>query len=223
LRVVIRHVVGAPDGAPPRVEQAPERITAAGRDHVEVQPLAGTGAELVGVGGIGRCQLAADDGVALEVDGLAQVQQAKAVVARRVTAAVDAQRVVAGHHVEHAQAVFRIAVLERPVRHQHAARTVQVPAQIVVVGQRVEVHPGVVVQREAVIVRLPVVDAAGHHARRIGPGVHDAAVVAATGGVGQRRAAVVVCLEVHHQAVFAAGQRLVLVVGDLLLAAHRVP
>ena len=223
LHVVVRQVVRAPHGAAPGVEQAPERITAAGRDHVEIQPFAGAGAELVGIGFGGRREFAGDDGIAFERDRVAQVEQPETVVARGVAAAVDPQGVVAGDQVEHAQAVLRVALLERTVRHHGAARAAEVPAQVVVVGQRVEIQARVVGQREPVVVGLAVVDAAGHHASGVGPHVDQRGVVAAAGRVGQRGARAVVRLQVQHQAVFVAGERLVLVVGDLLRAAHRVP
>ena len=169
LHVVVGHVVRAPDGAAERVEQSPVRVAAGDRCDVEIQTLARRGGELVGHRLVGRDQLAADIGVQRQGLGRAQVDQAEAVVAGGVGGAIDPQRVVAGHQVEDAGAVGRIAALHRAVRDLSATRPGQVPAHPRVVGQRVEVQARVLAEREVVEILLAEGDGAGHHAGRVLP------------------------------------------------------
>ena len=208
--VVIRHVVRAPDRAAEGIDQAPERVAAAGGGDVEEQALAGHRVEAVGLGLVGWLQGALHHAVQRQGHGIGQVQQPEAVGPGGVALPVDRQRVVAGRQVEQEQAVLRIAGLQRPTRHHGATGAAERPGQPAVVGERVEVDAPRLVEREAVEVLLAQGDVAGHHRRRALPEVRGAAVVAAAGGIGQGVAAAV-HLQVGHQPGFVALQRRVAV------------
>ena len=100
----------------------------------------------------------------------AQVEQAEAVAAEDFVGGTHAQRVVARRQLEDAGAVVGVAVAERLVRNHGAARSGQVPAQVVAVaavdvhGLRVEVDQFGLAQAERVVIALPLRgDRTRHH------------------------------------------------------------
>ena len=136
-------------------DQAPPGV-ALRQPAVEEIPVSGIRGEAVGVGFIGRAELAGDQGARGQALRLAQIDQAKAVVAGLVGDAVDGQRVIARLQVERGVAaqVGAVGRAQRGGRHDRAVRAVERPLQLAVRRQGIEDDADVVLQREAVFVDL---------------------------------------------------------------------
>ncbi|MCG3170393.1 MAG: hypothetical protein CALGDGBN_01933 [Pseudomonadales bacterium] len=162
--VVVGHVVRAPHRAPPRIEQPPVRGAAAGGGHVEEQRIAGRGVEAVKIGLVARTQLSRDGVTRREPERIREVEQAEGVDPPAVRGGGNTHLVVARRQRQDAAAVAGVALLERPIADHRAARTAEVPAQVVVVGQRIEIQRALFGEREPVHIVLTRIDAPGDHA-----------------------------------------------------------
>ena len=123
---------------------------------VDEDTLPGDGTEAVGVGLVGRRQLGADRLAGRQLLGLIDVDQAEAVGPGGVAHTVHGEHVFPGRQVVHhvAGTLPRIGLRERAVVVDRAARAFERPADVPVVGQRIEDHAQVFAEREGVAVNL---------------------------------------------------------------------
>ena len=159
------HVGRAEHGRAVGVDQPPVHVAAAAGGDVEVPAFIGrAGAELVGVGAVGRAQRAADGGAGHDGRGGRQVDQPEAVGAADGGGSLHGEGVGARGQRDDAIAFGRIALAEGAVGGDHRAiRAGDRPAQVVAVAagageelccQRVEADEPGLSQRESVPVDL---------------------------------------------------------------------
>ena len=151
-----------------------------------------------------RVDLAGDHLVQRKGLGLRRIDEAEHVVTGGRTVAVDRDVVGAGGQRQQVAPVVGVTVVEGvALRHR---RAIQRPAQVVAVGEAVEVQRAGLRQREAVVLGLPQLgDAAGDQAMGQRCLAHNAAG-GATQRVGQRGAGGFVHPVQRHQIGLVAGQ-----------------
>ena len=221
--IVVGHVVCAPQGTPPRVEQPPVRNPATGSSHIEEQRITGGRVETIGIGPVGGAQLATDCFPEYQRLYIAEIDQTERVASAVARRRQHPQFVVSRSQRQDTAAVTGIALRERPITDLGATRTGEGPAQIVVVDERVEVQRASFAQREAVRIVLTKVDTTDDRIVHRIPGRTQLCVMAVAAGVTKRPSAALVGRQIHGEPCLGPTQCARMVGCDLRCAARDVP